>query len=320
MKKILIIVFSWAAILFPQTDQELFDQATKLYLLGLYNDALEVIDKVNSQEINTNPLKGEILDKIQGKQYVEDALLFDNATLNYIQGNYTEALSILNSIESKKINTEPLRKEIELKLSDHHFYDQYEPVVEKMENNNLMAITADINPKELDSNTKYSGINQSNQFEFPNSGESENSETTILIKSIPKEYATISGESNSIPYSIGFLLLVVAGIFVVYKYRIQNNSYPNLVLVDTNDGNSFKLKKSVNRIGRNQNNDIVLADETISKFHCMILSDRRQGQFMVNDLNSKNGTYINNKRIREQTVYPGDEIRFCDRNFKLYLT
>ncbi|NCJ05912.1 FHA domain-containing protein [Synechococcales cyanobacterium C] len=48
-------------------------------------------------------------------------------------------------------------------------------------------------------------------------------------------------------------------------------------------------------IGRDPGNDCVIAHPTVSRFHARI--ERKQGSFIVTDLGSSNGTYVNGKRV-----------------------
>ena len=49
-------------------------------------------------------------------------------------------------------------------------------------------------------------------------------------------------------------------------------------------------------VGRDPGNDIILRDPKVSRHHAEIVFER--GFFVVHDLTSANGTYINGKRIR----------------------
>jgi hypothetical protein len=49
------------------------------------------------------------------------------------------------------------------------------------------------------------------------------------------------------------------------------------------------------KIGRYPSNDIVINDKTVSKFHAVLYVDRNT--IIINDLNSKNGIYVNGSRI-----------------------
>lgn len=60
-------------------------------------------------------------------------------------------------------------------------------------------------------------------------------------------------------------------------------------------------------IGALDENQIVIADECVSRRHCVIepVSDG----FLLRDLDSRNGTFLNGTRIKEAYLAPGDRIR-----------
>lgn len=85
-----------------------------------------------------------------------------------------------------------------------------------------------------------------------------------------------------------------------------------------NAGMEFPLTKAVITIGRVSGNDIVLADQQVSRRHAEI---RRQDDwFIITDLNSTNGTFVNEVRIQEpQTLQHGDQISIGDTTFLLQM-
>ncbi len=63
----------------------------------------------------------------------------------------------------------------------------------------------------------------------------------------------------------------------------------------------------MNSLGRHPNNSIQLLDKIVSKEHCII--EQRGEVFVLRDLGSLNGTYINGERVRGEGVLKhGDEI------------
>ena len=75
---------------------------------------------------------------------------------------------------------------------------------------------------------------------------------------------------------------------------------------DLRPGESFNVLP-VTAIGRDLSNTIVLADPTVSSEHALV--NLRDGRWWVEDLNSRNGTYVNGARIvRPQPASPGDVI------------
>lgn len=59
-------------------------------------------------------------------------------------------------------------------------------------------------------------------------------------------------------------------------------------------------------IGREDDNDIQLNDERVSRFHAKIQEDK--GQFILTDLDSTNGTRVNGHPVQIKILYPGDLI------------
>jgi adenylate cyclase len=69
----------------------------------------------------------------------------------------------------------------------------------------------------------------------------------------------------------------------------------------------FELEDT-NSIGRHPKNSIRLHDREVSKYHAII--ELRGGVFWLRDLNSSNGTFVNNKRISESKLTDGDTLAF----------
>jgi SARP family transcriptional regulator, regulator of embCAB operon len=79
-------------------------------------------------------------------------------------------------------------------------------------------------------------------------------------------------------------------------------------------GRSYPLRGAATRIGRLHDNDIVLDDETVSRYHAMIVDTG--ASFVITDLRSVNGVHVANKRIRgSATLADHDHIRICDHEF-----
>jgi hypothetical protein len=68
----------------------------------------------------------------------------------------------------------------------------------------------------------------------------------------------------------------------------------------------FALNQSVTNIGRRLDNHLVLDDPRVSRNHIQIRASK--GRFIVFDLNSTGGTYVNGKRINQCILSPGDVI------------
>jgi hypothetical protein len=74
-----------------------------------------------------------------------------------------------------------------------------------------------------------------------------------------------------------------------------------------NAGSKFMLDADVTRAGRHPDSDIFLDDITVSRRHAEIV--RADDGFVVRDVGSLNGTYLNRERIEEATLSNGDELQ-----------
>ncbi|MHC4601670.1 MAG: FHA domain-containing protein, partial [Planctomycetota bacterium] len=60
-------------------------------------------------------------------------------------------------------------------------------------------------------------------------------------------------------------------------------------------------------VGRDRKVDIAIFDHNISRHHITVV--RRDVQVMIRDLGSRNGTFVNNTRVTESELKPGDILR-----------
>src|SRR5580692_9385088 len=71
------------------------------------------------------------------------------------------------------------------------------------------------------------------------------------------------------------------------------------------------FEKSEISVGRVQGNDLMLPKGNVSKHHARILS--RDARFIVTDLKSTNGTYVNGRKTSQATIVrEGDKIYIGD--------
>jgi pSer/pThr/pTyr-binding forkhead associated (FHA) protein len=72
-------------------------------------------------------------------------------------------------------------------------------------------------------------------------------------------------------------------------------------------GRPFELNVERTTVGRVEDNTFQITDPSVSSHHAEILM--RGTEILVRDLNSTNGTYVNNERITEMELKPNDRIR-----------
>jgi len=80
-----------------------------------------------------------------------------------------------------------------------------------------------------------------------------------------------------------------------------------LVLIKDGAETSFPLVRDTYTLGRHRNNDIVISDPKASSFHARI--DRSPEGFVLVDLKSRNGCWVNGKRVETARLETGDEVR-----------
>ncbi len=80
-----------------------------------------------------------------------------------------------------------------------------------------------------------------------------------------------------------------------------------VVLRGPNTGARFLLDSDEVSTGRHPDSDIFLDDVTVSRTHAKFR--REHESFLVRDVGSLNGTYVNRERIEEATLKTGDEVQ-----------
>lgn len=99
------------------------------------------------------------------------------------------------------------------------------------------------------------------------------------------------------------------------RESIKENIEIKLVgISDIVKGKEYVIKGTL-RVGRSLNNDIVINDPNISRNHAEL--EVVKDGILVRDLDSTNGTFINNRKIKEGVARVGDEIAFDKAVFKV---
>lgn len=76
---------------------------------------------------------------------------------------------------------------------------------------------------------------------------------------------------------------------------------------------SYGLRGEQTTLGRHPSNDIVLTFDSISRFHARV--DKRGDYFILQDLNSSNGVFVNGERITQVAIHNGDAVTFGNVEF-----
>lgn len=80
-------------------------------------------------------------------------------------------------------------------------------------------------------------------------------------------------------------------------------------------GRACELQTDRTTIGRVEDNTFQIADPSVSSHHCEV--HLRGSDIFIRDLNSTNGTFINNDKITELVLKPGQTLRLGQVELKL---
>ena len=106
--------------------------------------------------------------------------------------------------------------------------------------------------------------------------------------------------------------LVDTTAFTLDGEEITDDTLPPNALVVVNGSLTFRLHNPVISIGRKSSTDLVIEDLQVSREHLQLRA--RNGKYILFDLGSLGGTYINNKRVQVSTLVAGDVIRIGNTN------
>ena len=88
-------------------------------------------------------------------------------------------------------------------------------------------------------------------------------------------------------------------------YRLRGLTLPSVI----------DLHGGLNPVGRNPTNDVVIHEASVSSFHAEITVD--ENGVLVRDLQSTNGTFVDDEPITEKEIRSGQVVQFGTVNFRL---
>jgi hypothetical protein len=112
------------------------------------------------------------------------------------------------------------------------------------------------------------------------------------------------------PWLLGLTLLAAAA--AASLFFVRSRTAGRLIFEGGNrSGQAVEIKGPKMRLGALEDNEIVLNYPTISRYHAQIFV--RSGNLEIEDMGSKNGTFINGTLIRTRSeIRSGDRLRFGD--------
>lgn len=139
---------------------------------------------------------------------------------------------------------------------------------------------------------------------------------------------------NSLKFIFNLVIIAIIYFIIIYALKIMYNDTKTvgrkrkkksvdfgLEVVDKGDNNNLRSGGviPVNEIltmGRGEDNMVVLEDKFVSSHHLKIYF--RNTDYILEDLNSTNGTFINNERVKTKVALSkGDKIKVGTSVFKV---
>ncbi|MDR7870753.1 MAG: FHA domain-containing protein [Tissierellaceae bacterium] len=92
---------------------------------------------------------------------------------------------------------------------------------------------------------------------------------------------------------------------------VGTGDYAYLKLINRKDSLPFKINEhysidEVLSLGRRGSNDIIIKDPYVSKTHFQVVKD--ENNYFLEDLDSANGTYLNNERVEDAVELTNGDI------------
>ncbi len=87
------------------------------------------------------------------------------------------------------------------------------------------------------------------------------------------------------------------------------------MIIQTVEGvvtNRFDIEEKGLKFGRSSRNQVLIDDSAVSGDHAVIVKsvgEKGREIFIIQDLNSTNGTFVNDKKVEQQQLHHNDSIR-----------
>lgn len=131
-----------------------------------------------------------------------------------------------------------------------------------------------------------------------NHGENQNHEHTSAIPIVEG----FSGPQTTVNFNLTDIPAGSAALIVVKGPQV---------------GDAFVLSSDSNTIGRGEEADLILDDVTVSHKHAII--NKQNDGWLIKDLDSLNGTYVNRNRVTEIALTGGEELQIGKYRFAFLL-
>ncbi|OGQ22505.1 MAG: hypothetical protein A3I05_07695 [Deltaproteobacteria bacterium RIFCSPLOWO2_02_FULL_44_10] len=98
------------------------------------------------------------------------------------------------------------------------------------------------------------------------------------------------------------------------KSSDSSKKHSRILFVDGTDAGAIFGLNGLASLGRAESNTIMVKDAKASRQHCQIV--QKGSEYVLVDLNSSNGTFVNGERVEEHVLSNGDEIQIGDTHLQ----
>ncbi len=92
-----------------------------------------------------------------------------------------------------------------------------------------------------------------------------------------------------------------------------------IVTSGKHEGNYYPLGRRTSVVGRDEALPIQILDNMVSRKHLQIRYDEKMGKYYAFDMKSRNGVYVNNQRITEETALADGDVLLVGLTSLLFL-
>ena len=128
---------------------------------------------------------------------------------------------------------------------------------------------------------------------------------------------------NMLSLLLGLVALIAVIAYAMYYLKKRKETQPQVIeygYLEELSGAKTRhiLTKTAVRIGRSIDNDVHLANDSISTHHAEI-HRRREGDFYIVDLSSTNGVFVNEEKVTQTELSDGDLIELGEVRLHFYI-
>ena len=106
--------------------------------------------------------------------------------------------------------------------------------------------------------------------------------------------------SGGLRFILPVLAILVIFTCVISLFRNRPRLHKLAQLVDQKDGTVIDIDRWETSIGKSRSNDVVLKNDTVSRYHAVIA--KKRNEWVITDTFSKTGVFVNGEKIDSQAV------------------